>query len=89
MEAVPSRIPIAKHEASSVRLINCVDAVVNLIEQMNELNWVRGRTLPIVYTRHIRYVRIILLIKVHAIPTRLEVDLCAHSVGAVRIQHVR
>ena len=86
MEAIPCGITLREDEVAAIK-IHVVDGVEDFVEEMDELNGVAGGTDAVVHHGHIRYVAVILFVKVYPIPARLEMDLCSQSVDAVHFIH--
>lgn len=88
VEAVSSSIAIGKDKLPSHRLIYTVGPVENFKKQSWNRNGMTGWTRAIVDARDIRNVRGVRQIEVLTIPAGLEIDLCAHAVDAVGVEHV-
>ena len=78
MEAVACGIALREDESTAAGVkIDVVDGVEDFVEEMDELDGVRGGTDAIVHHGHVCYVAIILFVEINPIPARLEVHLCS------------
>lgn len=85
MVAVACEISCGEQEATAVRRIDLVDRIIGLVEQVRQQYRVRWRADSVVNLGKIGDMRLVWLVKVHAVPAGRKMDLRTKSAGTVEI----
>jgi hypothetical protein len=86
VQSVTGRVTIREDEAATARLVDRARAEPNLIEEGDEMVWVRGRTETVVDAVRVGHVGLVIRrVDVHTIPAGREKDLSSEAVWAVGV----
>ena len=88
VEAVARVVALREGEGAAV-LVDVVDAVEDLVEEVEQGHLVRGRADAVVQVGHVFHVAVVGFVQVDAVPAGLEVDLCSQAVDAAGSSHAR
>lgn len=87
MQSVAGRVAVCEDEASAVvQAVEWSHAEPYLIEEGDDVDWVRGRAQTIIDLSGVRRVRLVIRrVKVHTIPASREKDLSPETIWTVRV----
>lgn len=75
-----------ENEFATVQL-DVIHSIQNLVEEMDERNWMRRGTTTIVDARQVLHMAVVWLVQISAIPARLKMHLGTETVLAIGLGH--